>query len=113
MSELTQNFALVKMIGDGYTPTTVNVSMPLANTEYSYTLPAGTRKFMVKLRSATSDLKLNIGKTASLSGTTFVTVPAGGNYFEENVNSEVGTILYFQSPDALQTAEIMFWGGSA
>jgi hypothetical protein len=103
----------MKMVADGFAPTTVNVAMTLANTEYSYTLPTGTRKFMIKLRSATSDMKLNLGKTGSLSGTTYITVPAGGNYFEEFVNSELDTKLYFQSPDALQTAEIMVWGGSA
>lgn len=81
-------------------PTVKNVTMTLANTEYSYTLPAGTQMYRVKLRGVGASLKLAVG-----SGGTNRTI-ANGQTFERFEKSG-GSSLYFQSPTAGQVAEIL------
>lgn len=87
-------------------PTIANVSMTLASTEYSYDIPAGTKRFEIKLRALNALLQLafNSGE----SGTTYITVNYGDNYVENDVKAG-HLILYFQSPSANQTAEIKTW----
>ena len=88
---------------------TINVAMLLANTEYSYELPKWTKKYSIKMRSPLTQFKLNIGKVAWLSGTTYINVPENCNQYEENLNTDKGTTLFFQSPTASQVAEIVIW----
>jgi hypothetical protein len=87
-------------------PTIANVVMATAATEYSYALPADTRKFYIKLRDPMADLQL--AYTATNSATTYITVHRG-NWFG-NEDMSLGAItLYFQSPSASQTVEIESW----
>jgi len=88
------------------TPTVVNVSMPLANTEYGYNLPNNTKGFHLKLRSQNALLKLAF--TSGESGTNYLTIPQNDRFdsFEYNMDLDNKTI-YFQSPKADQTAEII------
>jgi hypothetical protein len=87
-------------------PTIANVSMPVAATEYSYALPADTKKFYIKLRDPLAEIKLSY--TAGASGTTYVTVERGNWYGEEDLSIGMVT-LYFQSSVASQTLEIVSW----
>jgi len=87
-------------------PTIANVSVTLADTEYSYSLPDGTRRFSVKLRDVGAELK--IAFEASDSSTTYVMLPSGRSYNELNVKGG-GNTLYFQSPTAGQVAEVLSW----
>lgn len=77
-----------------------------AATEYSVTLPAGTVKFEIKLRS--SNALLQISFVSGESGTTYITIPYGASYAENDVKAG-GKIIYFQSPTASQTAEVKTW----
>lgn len=88
------------------TPTIYNVTITLANTEYSQALPANTKKFAIKLRSNTADLKYAF--VATQSGTNYRTIPAGSEKSEDNLILAAVT-LYFQSSTASQTAEIESW----
>lgn len=86
-------------------PTTANVSMTNAATEYSYAFPEGTKKFKIKLRALNA--LLQVAFTSGASGTTYLTVPYG-DFLE--VNAKVGgATIYFQSPSASQMAEIQIW----
>lgn len=86
-------------------PTTANVSMTSAATEYSYTFPAGTKKFTIKLRALNA--LLQIAFTEGASGTTYFTVGYGDKLtMEAKVG---GATIYFQSPTASQTAEVQTW----
>lgn len=89
--------------------TVVNVAMTAANTEYSYTLPVHTRKFMIQLRDATIVGKLAFAE--GTSGTTYVTIRANGNFFENDLYTvdHSPITLYFQSATASQVAEIVYW----
>lgn len=90
----------------GQTPVIYNVTITNADTEYSQVLPANTRKVLIKLRSGAADLKL--AYTVSESGSNYITIPAGASkYLEDTKLSSI--TLYFQSPTALQTAEIEVW----
>lgn len=86
-------------------PTIANVSMTSANTEYSYTFPAGTRAFRIKLRALNAQLK--IAFVSGESGSTYLTVPYGD--FLEMKAKVGGATIYFQSASASQTAEIKTW----
>ncbi len=86
-------------------PTIKNVSMATANTEYSYALPTGTRKFKIKLRNIGYPLKLAI--VSSGSGTTYVNIDQGKSHTEDDIR--VPLTLYFQSPANSMVAEIISW----
>jgi hypothetical protein len=105
----TKNDLPIRVQQDGRKPTTANVAMIAADTEYSYILPTVTRKFELKLRDPDNDFKLNLGKFPSLSGSVYITVPQNSIYYQDGVNTEKDTTLYFQSPVALQVMEIVIW----
>lgn len=87
-------------------PVINNTTMTSADTEYSYDIPAGTKRFEIKLRALNALLKLAF--TSGESGTTYITIPYGASYLEEDVKAGPIT-LYFQSSSASQVAEIKSW----
>lgn len=87
-------------------PTIANVDLTLPDTEYSYTIPAGTRRFQVKLRDPGAELK--VAFEAGDSSVTYITLPSGRSYNELNVKGS-GNALYLQSPTAGQVAEVLSW----
>jgi len=87
-------------------PTIYNLSMPLANTEYSQLLTNGTKKLLIKTRDRTARLRI-----AFVSGDTnisWVTIEAGSIYSEENLDLSNVTI-YLQTNKVSQIAEILEW----
>lgn len=87
--------------------TIYNTTMTLADTEYSRALPTGTKKFMVKNRGL-YDIKLTF--SAGASGTTYITIPAGMNYWEDLTDLLASNrTLYFQCATAAQVCEIIAW----
>jgi len=86
-------------------PTINNTAITSADTEYSYTFPAGTRAFRIKLRALNALLKISF--VSGASGSTYITVPYGD--FLEMRAKVGGATIYFQSPTASQTAEIKTW----
>lgn len=87
-------------------PTIANVDITLANTEYSYTLPTGTSRFEIKLRSIGVPLKICF--VSAGSGTTYKNLPAGQSYREDSIKAG-SNILYFQATSGSQVAEILTW----
>lgn len=90
----------------GGRPTLTNVSMTSANTEYSYALPSGTSKALIKLRDGTVACKL--GYVSGASGTTYLTIPAGSSKEITDIKG-TGITLYFQSASASQVLEVEVW----
>lgn len=82
-----------------------NVSMPLANTEYSYEIPKGARKFSIKLREL--GYVLQVCFISGISGTTYITLDNGKTYTENDFKG--GGTLYFRSNKASQVAEILVY----
>jgi|CXWL01.1.fsa_nt_gi hypothetical protein len=77
--------------------TIANTTLTLANTEYEYAIPAGTRKIMLSARNAGGDIKFAF--TTGLSGTTYMTILAGGTWSVDGVYLR-GQSLFMQSPTA-------------
>lgn len=86
--------------------TIANVAMATADTEYSYEIPAGTKRIKFKLRALNALLKYCF--TSGGSGTTYITV-GYGDYVEVNDAKIGGQTIYFQSPTASQTVEVTTW----
>ena len=87
-------------------PTIYNLSMPLANTEYSQALSSHTRKIMIKTRDRTAQLR--IAFVATNTATIFITIEGGAIYSEENLDLE-GVTIYLRSNKSTQTVEILEW----
>lgn len=87
------------------TPTIANVSVPLANTEVGYVLPADTMRFTLRARNAS---KLQISYVLGDTGTLFFTVPRGCTFMEGDLNVASLTI-YIRSSDPSETVEVLSW----
>jgi hypothetical protein len=96
----------INIAGTGVvTPTIANQITTLANTEYSYTFPANTKRFSLRTRG---NAKLQISFVSGQSGTNFLTVFAGTKYEEIGLNAPSIT-AYFQSNKAGEVVEILSW----
>lgn len=89
----------------GGRPKIENVAMTSANTEYSYAIPSGVNKILIKLRANNVDLKLSY--TSGESGTTYLTIPAGSSKSIDDIKG--GLTIYFQAASASQTLEVEIW----
>ena len=88
----------------GRAPSIYNVTMTLADTEYSQATRAGLTKLLVQNRGL-YDTKLSF--TNGESGTNYITIKGGMVYFEDMVDG--GRTLYFQCATAGQILEIIGW----
>ncbi len=95
--------------GNASTPTIYNVSAPVAGTEYSQVIPAGTKRFTAKLRTGGGGANLQFSYVLGTSGTTFIKVPFGSFYEEQGLNTTSPITFYFQSDKASQTLEMIVW----
>ena len=85
---------------------TQNIAAPLANTEYSFTIPLGTKRFEWKSRKfGEIQWSFQIGE----SGTTFSTLSPGNLKTEDNLKLVVPIVVYFRSNKANDTIELSSW----
>lgn len=85
-------------------PTIAVVDLTVANTEKSHQLPEGTKEFWIKLRDV--GFNLQVAVVEGDSNVTYFTIRSGETHKEPNVKTSKLT-LYFQSPQANMTAEIL------
>jgi hypothetical protein len=85
-------------------PSIFNVSMPIANTEYSVSIPAFTKEFAMKTRDG------GLLQFAYISGDsgTYISVAAGTVFSKTNIYSSSTITIYFQS-SKINTLELMTW----
>lgn len=88
------------------TPTLSNVSIALAATEQSFSIPSGTKRFSLKIRGNSN---LNVSYISGQSGTNFLLVPTGSEYIEDNLYLASSLSIYFQSDKNTQILEIITW----
>jgi hypothetical protein len=90
------------------TPTSYNVTMTLANTEYSQALPANTKRVCLQCRGL-YDVRFAFvtGKVAGPVAP-YHTLLAGMNYWEDNL-SLAATTIYVACGVAAQVAELVCW----
>ena len=83
------------------TPVIANMLAAVQNSEYSYNLPDGTKRFTIRAREGKMLLSY-------VSGGTYLTVWTGASYTVENINT-TGITLYFQSSRTNDVVEIESW----
>ena len=101
-------------IGDlARVPTIYNVTMTLADTEYSQVLPYQTRKYIMHTRDETAFRLAFVTGVVAVPGTPYFTVLESTRYWEDGVINEYPAAnlltLYFASDAAAKTMEIIAW----
>ena len=88
-------------------PVIFNLTLTLANTEYSQELPIRTSRVQIQPRQ---DNDIKVCFADGESGTNYFTVKGGMNYFEWEVQKNNGTMtVYAQSATAGTVVEILAW----
>jgi len=88
------------------TPQLFNVTLALADTEYSQALPSFTKRFSLQCRTAT-DIKLAFSE--GQSGTNYYTVKANTECDSGELFLTEARTLYMQAPVGGVVAEIICW----
>lgn len=88
------------------TPTIQNISIVLANTEYIVTIPAGTRKFELKVRDS---VQMKLAYVVGQSGTNYITIKPGVRYYQEDLMLSSSLVIYVQLLKPNQTLEVLAW----
>ena len=89
------------------TPTTVNFPILLANTEYSYVFPTGTRQFSIKDRDGYA--KTRIAYIVGGTSASYQTIDMGCTLPVSDILTTAGFTVYFQSNKAGRILEIVSW----
>lgn len=90
----------------GHTPGVMLLTLTLANTEYTLSLPKNVARFTLQARTA-ADVKL--ATVSGQSGTTYITVKSGSALSEDLVDTDAGLSLYLQSANAGTVVEVLYW----
>ena len=93
------------MLAGADTPVIYNLTLTIANTEYSQTLPNNVRKLAVRLRNNAQSAKMAFA--SGTSGTAYITIDNLVPY--DDMIGVATLVLYFQSPDAGAVMEITAW----
>lgn len=87
-------------------PTISNVSILLADTEQNFNIPAGTKRFTIKIRGSA---QLKVSYVSGQSGTNYLFIPIGCEYIEDNLSLDLNLPIYFQANKDSQILEIIAW----
>lgn len=83
-----------------------NIPALVAGTEYSFTMPANTRRFEFKCRGIA---KLQFAFVSGGSASNFRTVSPGASYKEEGLVLSAPITIYFQTTKDSETLELTTW----
>ena len=86
-------------------PTITNVTLGSAGTEQSIALPANSKRLYLK---TPEDAKLQFTYSAGQSGTSYITIPMGCNYTEQNIDRP-STTVYLQSNKTGTIVQVLSW----
>lgn len=84
-----------------------NIDMPLANTEYSFAIPAGANLFFMFLRDNPTYYYVYYTSGSAQALQTKMTM--GTTYELDSIGPSSPVTIYFQSPLAGQTMQIVYW----
>lgn len=87
-------------------PDIFNVDVVNANQEYNQLLPDHTNALLIRVRDG--EAKLQVAFNAGETGTKFITVSAGNNFYVSGVDL-VGKSIYFQASKSGKVVEILTW----
>jgi len=96
-------------ISIGRIPVIANLDMPTANTEYEYQVPAHTKKLLCQCRDGTA-FRLAFEKSKVATSTPpYFSVRVNSVYYEDNLDTELGLIMYFAGAGTAKAIEIICW----
>jgi hypothetical protein len=87
-------------------PTVTTITLPVANTETSFALPAAAKKFLIQYRSSGI---LKLAFTVGTSGTTYISLYRYAFLSEDNLSRTSGLTLYMQATTAGAVVELLYW----
>lgn len=95
-------------------PTIYNVTMTVADTEYSHQLAYSVKKFLIHTRDESEFRLAFVSGYVATPVEPYLTVKSGSRYYEENVFLRVQTAdwdgtLYFASSSAAKVIEVVEW----
>lgn len=108
ISAVTTTIVNPVSIAGGQAATKYAVSMNVANTEYSQTLPTNAKKFRIHLRDYGAFRLAYVTGLVATSVDPYESIPAGSEKYEDNL-SAASLTLYFASSIAGKIAEIEAW----
>jgi len=88
-------------------PKAIRISVPLANTEYSYTFTTATRRF--KFRVEAGGAKARIAWATGDTATDYWDVSAGSYYEDQDLDLTAGVTIYYRLTKSNQTVQIQYW----
>lgn len=98
------NSAAPISVSGATTFTVANVTCVLANTEYSFALPAGTKKIKLRARGLS---RIQLTDTTGQTSIRYFTIWPGECYEDDTLTS--ATMLYFEASTAAEVIEIITW----
>ena len=90
------------------TPTVYNLTLTVADTEYSQALSANTREFRFRCRTAFDVRYAFVTGKVAVPTAPYLTLPGGSDYWSDN-DKLAATTLYFASSEAGVVVEIEEW----
>ena len=87
-------------------PTVTNVVIAGASTEYNYTIPSNTKKFLMRARNKS---KIQFSFQTGTTNTNFVSIPPGSNYTLDGMTLNTSLTIYFQSSKGGEVLEVLTW----
>ena len=78
----------------------------VADTETSYSFPAGTKRFTITNDGAAT---VQFTFTSGESNTEYIKLPTATSHFESNLGVNASLTVYLRCPVANQTLEIVSW----
>lgn len=94
-------------ISGAVNPNILNVSMAVAGTEYSSTLPVDTVRFIIRLQESVANTQL--AYVVGTAGSIYIKINRGCIYGESELTLSSALNLYFQADKPSQVAEIVYW----
>lgn len=97
------------MTSENLSPNILNVTLTNADTEYSISIPGGTKHFSVQCRTAFAVRFAFV--TSKVAGPTapYATIKSGGAYTSPEKLSVAATTLYLASAEAGVAVEVVCW----
>ena len=84
-----------------------NINVAVADSEFSYTFPAQTKKFAIKVRDGKADLRLSYG--VGETTTKYVKIRRGNSHSVDAIDPEDPFTIYLQSSKTGVIVEIESW----
>ncbi len=105
-SALTELSTITGKLTGISTPVITTVAMPLANTQYSFTFPATTKKAFFQVEG---NSKLQYSFTSGQTATNYISLHPGVGFEIEDLDLSGSLTLYFEASKAGDSLQVLYW----